>query len=221
MTVPERVERCGYTVEPVLNRDGTFNPITGQMRISEGGGHTCFPALLYAELTDDGVFMRVMNQAFFIPDDWAPPSLHQGGAGSAFLRPPAAFNGLIDAALNARPVEPRLQATKLTAYASVSREQLDEATSIFRTPTPEEAAESHKRWLAHRAQKQADHAAAVAEWEALRQQHAGSPAVLAVLDIHRPDDEGRLECAHPVFGWESDAEDWPCSTYTAIKEATP
>jgi len=27
---PEPIERCGYTVEPVLNRDGTFNPLTGQ-----------------------------------------------------------------------------------------------------------------------------------------------------------------------------------------------
>jgi hypothetical protein len=43
--------------------------------------------------------------------------------------------------------------------------------------------------------------------------------VLAVLDIHQPDEDGRLECQHPYFGWESDAEDWPCSTYVAIRDA--
>jgi hypothetical protein len=149
----------------------------------------------------------------FIPDDWPPPHLYQETPASPFLRPPALFDGLIDVALNTKPVEPRLEVRKMTAYVEVLRE-------LIEAPTPEEAAEAEVRRAAYMERKRAEHAAAVAEWEALREHYAHSPAVLAVLDIHHPDDEGRMECAHLTFGWESDAEDWPCSTYTAIKEAT-
>jgi hypothetical protein len=211
------IERCGYTVEPVLNRDGTFNPLTGQMRIGEHGGHVLFPARLYVELADDNVFVRVMNQAFFTPDDWAPP-------GSGFLVPDPLRSQLVDAVADAKPVEPRLEVRKMSAYVSMSTEEYEEGTAFARAYqewsalTPQERA---ARTAERDAQRLAQHDAAVAEWEALRERYAGSPAVVAVLDIHHPDDEGRMECAHPAFGYEADAEDWPCSTYTAIKEATP
>jgi hypothetical protein len=87
------------------------------------------------------------------------------------------------------------------------------------TATPEEQAAADERKARYKAERDAKHAAAVAEWEATRARYADSPAVLAVLDIHQPDEDGHLECQHPYFGWESDAEDWPCSTYEAIKEA--
>jgi hypothetical protein len=86
------------------------------------------------------------------------------------------------------------------------------------TATPQERAEAAARAAAWKADRERRQAEAIADWEATRARFADSPAVLAVLDIHQPDEE-RLECQHPYFGWESDAEDWPCSTYEAIKGA--
>jgi hypothetical protein len=211
--VPEPFERCGYRIEPLLDRHGTFNPVTGNLRIGKDGTHTHFPARLYEALTDDGAFLNVASRLFYLPDEPRRPTGFEALAEQ--------YGGLIATAANAKPVEPRLEVRKMEAYVQVSREQLDEAATLFRTPTPEERAEAEARHAAYRARKQAEHAEAVTEWEQLRERYAGSPAVVAVLDIHRPDDEGRLECAHLTFGYESDAEDWPCSTYTAIKEATP
>jgi hypothetical protein len=87
--------------------------------------------------------------------------------------------------------------------------------------TPEKQAEAEARYAAWRAQREAQLADAVAEWQALRDRYADSPAVLAVLDIHLPVVDGGVVCAHPVYGYEADAEDWPCETYTAIKESDP
>lgn len=212
---PEPVERCGYTVEPVTGRDGRFNPLIHDMRIGKDGGHAFFPARLYAELTDDEVFARVASKLILISDRWELPR-------SGFLVPDPLRAQLVDAVANPKPVEPRLEVRKMSAYVSMSTEEYEEGTAFARAYqewsalTPQQRA---ARAAERDAQRAARHATAVTEWEALRERYAGSPAVVAVLDIHRPDDEGRLECAHPVFGYESDAEDWPCSTYTAIRDA--
>jgi hypothetical protein len=87
------------------------------------------------------------------------------------------------------------------------------------TATPEERSAAEERKARYEAERDAKRDAAVAEWEQVRARYADSPAVLAVLDIHQPAEDGSLECRHPVFGWESDAEDWPCETYVAIRNA--
>lgn len=88
------------------------------------------------------------------------------------------------------------------------------------TATPEEKAAAAERAAAHKAEHAAKHAAAVAEWEAVRARYADSPAVLAVLDIHQVDDSfGELGCTHPISGWEAESEEWPCSTFEAIRDA--
>lgn len=115
-----------------------------------------------------------------------------------------------------------LNATKVVAHMHVANELLGDSVNVahlFKPPTAEEEAAgkaAHAAWKAKRAEQVA---AAVAEWQQVRKQYADSPAVLAVLDIHQPDPDGRLECTHPVFGYEGDEEDWPCSTYEAIRDA--
>lgn len=85
------------------------------------------------------------------------------------------------------------------------------------TATPEERAQAAAWQAAWQADRDRRHAAAVTEWEQVRARYADQPAVTAVLDIHQPTD--RLECDHPVFGYEGDDEDWPCSTFEAIRDA--
>lgn len=63
---------------------------------------------------------------------------------------------------------------------------------------------------------------ALADWRVVRDRYAHVPAVTAALDIHQPKDHGPFDgigCAHPVSGGEADPEEWPCSTFVAIKEA--
>lgn len=62
---------------------------------------------------------------------------------------------------------------------------------------------------------------ALADWRAVHDQHADSPALAAVLDLHRPalDHQGAT-CATCVQhdGYEDvEPGDWPCSTYNAVK----
>ncbi len=138
-------------------------------------------------------------------------------ASGGFLIPPGAFDGLIDSVVNARPV---LAAEKVVAYAEFPKELLDDMVTIrWRPETPEERAAAEARRAAWKAESNRKHAAAVAEWQQVCEQHADSPQLLAVLDIHQPTTDGSLECQHPYFGYESDPEDWPCSTYEAIRDA--
>jgi hypothetical protein len=152
----------------------------------------------------------------------------QGG----FLIPDQLRNNILAIQDNAVPVEPRehvvpLEAAKASYYLSVSPELLEDLhwtdgiPGMMRialgTATPEEIAAREERRARWQAERDAKHAAAVAEWEQVRQRYADSPAVLAVLDIHQPTDD--LECDHPVAGYEAWAEDWPCGTYQAIKGA--
>lgn len=119
---------------------------------------------------------------------------------------------------------------KFSSYLVISPEVLDDyqwteaIPGMMRvalgTATPEEIAANEERRARYLAEQQVKNTEAIAEWQALREQHAGSPAIVAVLDIHRPtEDGGMIECQHPVFGYEADAEDWPCSTYLAIRDA--
>lgn len=64
-------------------------------------------------------------------------------------------------------------------------------------------------------------AAALVDWDTTRHAHAGNPAALAVLGIHKPvrGYQGAVcaECR------ESDGDDtvpvdWPCATFTAIEQ---
>lgn len=122
-----------------------------------------------------------------------------------------------------------LMVHKMTACVPMTPELLTEAVEIREaqalmlrlldgTATPEERAAADERKARYKAEREAKHDAAVAEWEQVRARYADVPAVLAALDIHQPDDE-RLECQHPIGGWEADPEDWPCSTYVAIRDA--
>lgn len=123
-----------------------------------------------------------------------------------------------------------LTARKLTAWVPASAQELADAEEMRKsmelaqrvyagTATPSERQEFERNIAARDAERKRSRAAAVTEWEQVRERYADVPAVLAVLDIHQPADDGSLECAHPVFGWESDAEDWPCGTYEAIRDA--
>jgi hypothetical protein len=159
-----------------------------------------------------------------VTDDTEP----RGG----FLIPDWMRESILAVAGTAQPVEPRervesLEAVKANCYLSVSPELLEDMGGMlagwekfaFGPRTPEERAEMEARRAEREAERVRQRAAAVNEWEQLRQQYADSPAVLVVLDIHQPTDDGSLECQHPVSGYEADPEDWPCSTYEAIRNA--
>lgn len=110
------------------------------------------------------------------------------------------------------------QVTKMRAVVSMSQELRDDWVTIsLAPPTAEQRVEAEARQAAWQTDRDRRHAEAVAEWERVRARYADSPAVTAVLDLHEPTD--RLECTHEVFGYEADAEDWPCSTYLAIRDA--
>jgi len=53
--VPGPVERCGYTITPVLGRSGGFNPVTGDMRIDRDDA--------YVTETLDAVFAHLHGEA--------------------------------------------------------------------------------------------------------------------------------------------------------------
>lgn len=136
------------------------------------------------------------------------------------------FAPLVAQAAFAQPILVRKMAVcvpmtpELLAEANEMRDAQDLMMRLLDgTATPEERAEHAAHKAAHRAERDAAHAAAVAEWQQLRERYADSPVVVAVLDIHQPNDDGSLECTHPVSGWEAYDETWPCSTYEAIRDA--
>lgn len=137
-------------------------------------------------------------------------------ASGGFLIPPGAFGGLIDSVVNARPV---LAVEKVVSFVHISPDLLDDTVTInFRPPTPEERAVAEARRAAWKAESDRKHAAAVAEWQQVRERHADSPTVLAVLDIHQPTEDGSLECQECEHA--DQLVSWPCSTYEAIRDAT-
>ena len=131
---------------------------------------------------------------------------------------------LIVIAKDALPVRKMSIVVPMTPELLAEQQEMAESNALILrllngTATPEERAIAEARRAAWKADSEARHAAAVAEWQQVRERYAGSPAILAVLDIHQPADDGSLDCAHPYFGYESDPEDWPCSTYEAIRDA--
>lgn len=100
---------------------------------------------------------------------------------------------------------------KLTTTHRIPIELIDDART---PPTPM----TSQQYDAYRKQRNAQ---AAAEWQHLYEAFAGSRAVQAVLELHQPEDDPYgLVCTHPVDGYEADAQEWPCPTYTAIKETT-
>lgn len=205
MTIPEPVERCGYTITPVLNRDGSFNGVTGNMRITKDKQWAVFPARLWAEVAkaDDAAVLRVLESLFYQPEEPTVFTLPEGTAD-------------------------RLIAHSLSAHIVVSREDIEDGDRLAAAfadmmnrprPRPLTDEEREANRARHEAERSARLAGLQAEWQALRDQYRDVPALLAVLDVHQPSADYVGECAHPVFGWEADAEEWPCSTIEAIKGA--
>jgi hypothetical protein len=117
-----------------------------------------------------------------------------------------------------RSASPLQLGQHMIAYMGVPNELLDDTVTVDFRPTSEMwKASAERRQAALQAERDAKFTSAADEWETLRAHHADSPAIAAVLDLHQPTD--RLECTHEVFGYEADAEDWPCSTYLAIRDA--
>jgi hypothetical protein len=105
-------------------------------------------------------------------------------------------------------------------YCKTCGHQFDDSPLFAMLLTCPNCAEIEKAEKA--AQLERDKAASVAareRWQQLRQRHAGSPELSAVLDLHRPNDHAVAECGHCE---ESDGMEatqnvrWPCPTFQAI-----
>jgi nitrogen fixation protein FixH len=92
--------------------------------------------------------------------------------------------------------------------------------------SPQEVAEAKAARAA--AAKQAQ-ATALAEWQRLRERvaQATTPAVATLqelLDLHKPylgEYSYRVECEHCLEGsYDVERAEWPCASYTIIKEGT-
>lgn len=116
-----------------------------------------------------------------------------------------------------QPDEPLL-VEKASAWITMPQGLYDEllanslgAPLIIGTPlTDEERAEMRR-------QHDAEMAAVQADYEVTRAACAGQPAALAVLDLHKPHDHYGPECE--VSENDELPTDWPCSTFTAIRDA--
>lgn len=116
-----------------------------------------------------------------------------------------------------------LQVTKLTAFMAVPAELVEQAEADrqafaeWEAMTPEQRAGIQRRRDQERASALA---AARDEWQQLRDRLTGNAPALTVLDLHKPSDATYwLACAHCQEGADGDPTEWPCATYTAIKEA--
>lgn len=116
-----------------------------------------------------------------------------------------------------------LMVRKFTRSMYVSAEDLALAEEMreherrLAAMTPEQRAERQRQQDARRAERLAE---AVADWQAVRDRLAGNAPALAALEIHRPTDTGPfagIVCAQS--GESDDPDEWPCETFTAIKEA--
>ena len=114
-----------------------------------------------------------------------------------------------------------LGARKLVHYATVPTQLLADAEA-FREAQAAYMALTPQQQAAIQAEREREAAAnladAQADWRATCDRLTGNAPALAALAVHHPEagDYGPA-CAL----WESDEydTDWPCSTYTAIKEA--
>lgn len=116
-----------------------------------------------------------------------------------------------------------LMATKFSRQMMVSADDLAFAQEMreherrVAAMTPQERAERQARRDAERA---AALAKALIDWQILYNRLAGNVPALAALRIHKPSNAAAwLSCAHCREGDECDLVEWPCETFTAIKEA--
>lgn len=142
-----------------------------------------------------------------------------------FLVPEGLADGLIDSVRTAMEVQSWPRCVPMTAEiiteASRARKARFREHQRFMA-SPEGKAVVAARKAEHEAKREAERAAAVTEWEEVRRRYADSPAILAVLDIHQVGGYfGEVACAHPISGWEAESEEWPCSTFEAIRDAVP
>jgi hypothetical protein len=127
-------------------------------------------------------------------------------------------------------IESPLFARKITAVVPMTPEMATEiaennnlltaaweAAKAWDRLSPEEKARIQAERDAEAAAKYAE---AEADWQATCLRLADNPQAAAALVIHQPERHvNEVHCAHPVDGAEAECEDWPCGTYTAIKEA--
>lgn len=114
-----------------------------------------------------------------------------------------------------------LTARKLSTPMLVSREDLDYAAAYqayqraWEAMTPEQRAAAQAEQNRRAAEAFAD---AQADWQATRDRLADNPQAVAVLDVHQPEAaSGAPQCS--LSESEEWGTEWPCSTYTAIKDA--
>lgn len=121
-----------------------------------------------------------------------------------------------------------MHVTKITAIIPTTPELIAEQADIRAgyqlmhrimsgTATPEEITQYEARKAADKAETDQRRTTAITEWQQLRERYADMPAVIAVLDIHRPDGSDHLECE--LSEEDELPTDWPCSTYQAIRNA--
>jgi hypothetical protein len=88
---------------------------------------------------------------------------------------------------------------------------------------PEPHAACHARAAAVRAERAAAaESDALFHWEQERTRHPDSPALLAVLDLHRPkrgyESAGCSECEQHHSYKDVEPVPWPCPTYIAVRD---
>jgi hypothetical protein len=212
MTVPDPVERCGYTITPALGIGGTFNPLTSPMRITKDGQWAMFPALLWEDVAkaDDDTVQRVLASLFYqaeSPTIFGLPNVHDG-----------------------------LMVRKTVAYVSMSDEMYEEnkaladAQEAYFAMTPEQRAERHRAADAERAPRLAAQLAAAESLVAdlgraaqIDAREGGTALIDAVLAVHRPqvvEGDHHVTCSTCWDGGDyAERAEWPCPTIEAIKEA--
>lgn len=105
-----------------------------------------------------------------------------------------------------------LNVRKIATFVPFPTALLEQALSarLVGPPSPEQQEENRRRAEAERAEAHAD-------YQATRTRLADNPQALAALDLHHPAEDGWPHCVFAEYD-EYDTE-WPCATYTAIKEA--
>lgn len=121
----------------------------------------------------------------------------------------------------ARPLFVRKFSSSMTVSADdlAFAEEMREHERRLAAMTPEEHAEAAQRRERERAERASE---AQADWQAVRERLAGDTVAVAVLGLHRPQDTGTFAwttCAHCQDGADGDPAEWPCDTFTAVREA--
>lgn len=126
-----------------------------------------------------------------IPND-TPTGWHNALPVSGALRP-------YDLAVPFRPLVPRVE-------------------PLRNLPSAAEVTAAEKK---HRESLKGAHVEALTEWQLVRAKAEGSPVAVAVLDMHRPqNDHSRITCGECLTDeWdEAVSTPWPCPTFEMVKE---